>query len=155
MASAPPPSTTVRSTGGTPVNIDQRDRTPEGPLNPRELDYEQRLRASYASAQGLQGPLDGSWTLAVDGDDLYSLELVERSSGVLEGAWRDVRRVGAVNASGFVEDIQRYGGQLTLRFRPDLRDDPFAITLVAGADGRWTGELVRGRDRKSVTLRRN
>jgi hypothetical protein len=92
--------------------------------------------------------------LSADGGDLYSLELVERSSGVLEGAWRDLRRIGAINASGFVDEIQRYGGQLTFRFYP-RGSEPATASLVAGVDGRWTGELVNGKERRNVTLRRN
>lgn len=155
LASAPPPSTNVRPSNGVPVNINERDRTPDSAPTYRELDYEQRLRASYASAQGLQGPLDGTWILAVDGDDLYSMELVDRSSGVLEGVWRDLRRTGSISGSGFVEDIQRYGGQLTFRFQPDAREAPASVTLAAGPDGRWTGELTRGGKHKPIILRRN
>lgn len=155
LASAPPPSTNVRPSNGAPVNINERDRTPDSAPTYRELDYEQRLRASYASAQGLQGPLDGTWILSVDGDDLYTMELVDRSSGVLEGVWRDLRRTGSISGSGFVEDIQRYGGQLAFRFQPDTRDAPAAVTLAAGPDGRWTGELMRGGKRKPIILRRN
>jgi hypothetical protein len=155
LASAPPPSTGVQTGARSPVHIDEHGRTPDAAPTYRELDYEQRLRSSYASAQGLQGPLDGGWTLSVDGDERYFLQLVERSSGLLEGVWRDLRRTGALNASGFVEGIQRYGGQLTFSFRPDGRDELVTATLTAGADGKWSGEMVRGRDRKSITLRRN
>ncbi|HEY3695447.1 hypothetical protein [Phenylobacterium sp.] len=141
-------------TAGTPVHIDELGKTPEGPPSAVEVGYEQRLRASFSSAQGLQGPLDGSWVLSADGGgDLYSLELVDRSSGALEGAWRDLRRAGALNASGFVDDIQRYGGQLTLRFFPHGRE-PAVATLAAGLDGRWAGEFTDGGERRTVTLRR-
>ena len=60
----------------------------------------------------------------------------------------------ALNASGFVDDIQRYGGQLTFRFHP-RGAEPATANLVAGVDGRWTGELVSGKNRSMVTLRRN
>jgi hypothetical protein len=155
VGAAPPPSTNVRPSNGQPVNVNEHDRTPDSAPTYRELDYEQRLRASYASAQGLQGPLDGTWILSVDGEDLYTMELVDRSSGVLEGVWRDLRRTGSISGSGFVDDIQRSGGQLTFRFQPDAREDPSSVTLAAAADGRWTGELTRGGKHKPVILRRN
>jgi hypothetical protein len=141
-------------TSRAPVHIDELGKTPERPPTAVEMGYEQRLRASFSSAQGLQGPLDGSWVLSGPEGDLYSLELVDRTSGVLEGAWRDLRRPGAINASGFVDDIQRYGGQLTLRFYPHGRE-PAVATLMAGVDGRWRGELTDRGARKSVTLKRN
>jgi hypothetical protein len=152
LAALPRPA--PRPSRGAPVHIDELGKTPDGPPTAVEMSYEQRLRASFSSAQGLQGPLDGSWVLAASGGDLYALELVDRSSGVLEGVWRDLRRAGAINASGFVDDIQRYGGQLTLRFFPHGRE-PAVATLAAGVDGQWSGDLTDGGERRTVTLRRN
>ncbi len=143
-----------RRRSDSPVHIDEIDATPEGFPTASEVAYEQRLRSSFASAQGLQGPLDGSWIVSGDGSgDLYSLQLVERSNGLLEGAWRDLQRPGAMDASGFIDDIQRNGGQLTLRFVN--RGEMASANLVAGVDGAWTGEMIRGREKKSITLRRN
>lgn len=144
-----------RARGPAPVHVDETGRSPEAPPSGREIDYEQRLRASFAAAQGMQGPLDGSWTLSADpGGDIYSLELVDRGDRPLEGAWRDLRRAGAVSGSGFLEDAQRYGAQLTFRFRPQGAQ-PVVATLSPRADGRWSGELVEGRERRAVSLRRN
>jgi hypothetical protein len=98
------------------------------------------------------GPLDGSWRLNVEGaGDLYALELVDRG-GPVEGAWRDLRRAG-LNASGFVDDIQRLGSTLTVRFQAPA--GVAEATLSAQADGRWTGEIVDGDRRRPATLRRN
>jgi hypothetical protein len=121
------------------------------------VNYDARLRASFASAQGLQGPLDGGWTLsAVDGGDLYSFQLVDRGGGALEGAWSDLRRVGALGVgSGFLDDVQRYGSQLTLRFAPDGGSGGAVATLTAGLDGRWSGDLTDRGQRRAVVLRRN
>lgn len=139
-----------------PVHLDDLSKTPDRPLTYIDQGYDQRLRSSFASAQGLQGPLDGSWILAADGmGDLYVFELVDRGYGLIEGAWRDLRRKGALTGSGFIDVIERSGSQITLRFAAGPDAAPTAATLTAGADGRWSGELVdQGRSRPA-TLRRN
>lgn len=149
---APPP----RPQASAPVHVDETDRTPDRPLGPTDLGYDSRLRSSFASAQGLQGPLDGSWTLNVQGvGDAYVLELVDRGSGMVEGAWRDLRRKGALDSSGFIDDIQRMGSQLILRFTPRTGGESAQAQLFAGVDGRWTGEISEGGERRTVVLRRN
>jgi hypothetical protein len=138
------------------VHVDETDKTPDRPLGPTDLGYDSRLRASFASAQGLQGALDGSWTLNVQGvGDAYVLELVDRGSGLVEGAWRDLRRKGALDASGFIDDIQRMGSQLTLRFTPRAGGEAAQAQLYAGVDGQWVGEIREGGERRTVVLRRN
>ena len=97
-----------------------------------------------------QGPLDGGWTLAAaEGGDLYAFQLADRGNGVVEGAWRDLRKPGALSASGFVDQIDRVGGEMTLRLGPSV-----VATLQASADGRWTGELAEDGRTRAVTLRR-
>jgi len=148
--SRPPPATS-----GSPVHIEESGRTPDRPLSAYDMSYDARLRASSASAQGMLGPLDGSWTLNVPGiGDLYAFELVDRG-GPLEGAWRDLRRRGSLGASGFVDDIQRFGAVLTLRFSPPQGGEPAVVNLTGQADGRWTGDLAERGERKPVVLRRN
>ncbi|WP_305697325.1 hypothetical protein [Phenylobacterium sp.] len=158
-ASAPvaaPPPAPYRRAVTSPVHVDEVGRSPEAPPNQRDLTYEQRLRASFASAQGMQGPLDGAWTLAAEpGGDLYSMELVDRNGRPLEGAWRDLKRIGAIGGSGFLEDIQRNGSLLTLRFRPRVGAEAAVATLSPGVDGRWSGELLDAAGPRRVTLRRN
>lgn len=155
IAAAPAPRIT-RPPLTAPVHIDEVGKTPDGPPTERDQTYEARIRSSFRSAQGLQGPLDGLWTLSANGvGDLFALDLVDRSGAALEGAWRDLRRVGALGASGFVDDIQRYGGQLTLRFYPHGGTEPAVATLASSPDGRWFGELVDRGERRTVTLRRN
>lgn len=153
----PPPARTYAQPSLTePVQIDEVGRTPESPFAPRDPSYDSRLRSSFASAQGMQGPLDGGWTLsATGGGDLYSFQLVDRSDGYLEGAWRDLRRTGALAGSGFVDVIQRYGSQLTLRFQPSTGGGMVTASLMAGGDGRWAGELTGGGESRAVVLRRN
>ena len=136
--------------------MDEQGRTPDAPPTPSDLNYEGRLRATYNAAQGMQGPLDGRWVLRVNGVDAYYLQLVDKGQGTLEGAWRDPRRVGAVDASGFIDEIQSVGGRLTLRFKP-RRNSPQAVeaTLETTTPGQWSGEVTDRGDRGSATLTRN
>ncbi|HEX5379352.1 MAG TPA: hypothetical protein VFW47_12295 [Phenylobacterium sp.] len=138
-----------------PVQIDETGRTPDAPPSPTDRNYEARMRATFAMSQGLQGPLDGRWVVRDGGSELYDLQLVDKSSGTLEGAWRDPRRKGAANSSGFIDELRRYGGQLTVRFAARPGSDSAVLTLQADADGGWTGELVERGDRRTVTMRRN
>ena len=137
-----------------PVLVEQTGKTPDAPPTPRDMAYDSRIRSSFASAQSFQGALDGGWTLSADGQDLYALQLVDRRDR-LEGVWRDVRRKGSLNASGLVDDIQRQGPDVTLRFTPTPGAPTTVATLHGGADGRWSGELAEGGGRRAVTLRRS
>lgn len=151
---APPVSRRPQLTA--PVTVDEYDKTPEAPLNAAELGYESRLRSSFASAQGMQGPMDGAWVLrARSGETLYSFLLVDKGGGTLEGAWRDPRRRGARDASGFLVDIQRVGAQVTASFYPRPGAGVVTMMLKPGAGGEWSGDLLEGRERTEVTLRRN
>lgn len=151
----PPPPAPRRPLLSAPVTIDEYDKTPEAPLNSVELGYESRLRSSFASAQGMQGPLDGAWMLrSRSGEALYSLLLVDKGNGLLEGAWRDPRRRGSTDASGFLMDIQRVGSQITASFYP--RPGAGIVTIALTSSGAaWSGDLVEGRERTAVTLRRD
>ena len=113
------------------------------------------MRASFNSAQGMQGPLDGAWSLRAGGSDLYDLQLVDSGSGNLEGAWRDPRRRGATDASGFIDIITRVGGQLTIRITPRPGATPAIVMLSADVNGGWSGELNERGEHRSVTLRRD
>jgi hypothetical protein len=115
--------------------------------------YDSRIRSSFASAESFQGPLDGGWTLSEKpGGDHYALQIVDRRDR-LEAVWRNVRRTGSLNASGLVDDIQRTGGEVTLRFT-EAPAPVAVITLREAASGLWAGQLVRGDAVVSVTLRR-
>ena len=111
------------------------------------------LPQSFAAAESFQGPLDGGWTLAEDrAGDRFAFQIVDRRDR-LEAAWRDLRAKDALTTSGLVDDIQRSGGALTLRFM-DGRGAPVSLTLKQASDDRWRGELTRGEDHQPVTLRR-
>ena len=149
LPDAPPP----RPRLDAPAHVEETGKTADAPPTPRDMAYEARIRSSFASAEGFQGPLDGGWALSAGGQDLYALQLVDQRDR-LEGVWRDVRRKGSLNASGLLDDIQRQGLDLTLRFTPRPGAPTAVATLHGGADGRWTGELVEGETRRPVTLRR-
>lgn len=138
-----------------PVHIDEIGKTPEAPPTATDLSYEARMRSSFNSAQGMQGPLDGAWSLKAGGSELYDLQLVDSGSGNLEGAWRDPRRRGATDASGFIDTISRIGGQLIIRLTPRPGAEPTVITLNPDSSGGWSGDLTERGDRRSVTMRRN
>jgi len=153
---SPPPPQPGRAELTAPVHVDETGRSPEAPPTSTDLNYEARMRSSFASAQGLQGPLDGAWTLrAQAGGELYALLLVDKGLGTLEGAWRDPRRRGSTDSSGFLAAVQRNGAQLSVSFYPRPGASAATITLNAGLDGVWTGELAEDGERRAVTLRRD
>jgi len=110
--------------------------------------YESRVRASWASAQSFQGPLDGGWTLAAASGPLYALQLADRGRGSVEGAWRDLRRPGALDASGLIDPADDAGAEVTLRLGGGV------ATLRRGADGRWAGTLDEAGRTQAVNLSR-
>ena len=148
----PPPR---QGRDGVPVQIEETGRTPDNPPTASDRSYEARMRASFAASQGMQGPLDGGWVIRAGASELYELQLVDKTQGLLEGAWRDPRRKGAADASGFVEDIQRNGTQLTVRIQARPGVDPTRIVLEAGSNGDWTGTLTEAGERRAVVMRRN
>lgn len=137
-----------------PVHIEETGKTPDAPPTLRDLAYDTRIKSSFASAQGFQGPLDGGWTLSIGGVDRYALQLVDRSDR-LEGAWRDVRRVGALNGSGLIDAVERSGSDLTVRFSPDAAGPPLVLALHMAGDGRWSGALAGPGATPAATLRRS
>jgi hypothetical protein len=111
-----------------------------------------RIAASSAAAQALQGPLDGTWRLAdAKGRGLYLFQIVDPVTphASLQGAWR----VPDGARSGFVDEVHRGRGSLTLRFRD--RDAFVNIDLHLRRFGEWTGVVRRGAVRFAVTMRRS
>jgi len=111
---------------------------------PAEQVYELRIRASVAAAQGLQGPLDGGWTVRdPEGVALYTLQLVDPASGngPVEGAWRDVRRPGSVGSTGLIDTVERSGEAVVVRFSP-LAGQAAVLTVNPVDETRWSGSLV-------------
>ena len=52
-------------------------------------------------------------------------------------------------------DIQRIGTQVTASFYPRPGGGIATLMLNPGPGGEWSGDLLEGRDRTAVTLRRN
>ena len=144
-ASVRPPAPTL----SRPVHVDETGRSPDAPPSPAQAAYDDRLKSSAASARGFHGPMDGGWTLSGGGRDLYAFQLIDRN-GVVEGAWRDLRRPGALEGSGFIDAVERTGADVTFRFSGG------AVAVLRDAGGRWTGELTEGGRTQAVSLvRRN
>jgi hypothetical protein len=140
---------------GVPTHLEQTGAAPDGPPSLRDMAYESRMRASFASAQSFQGPLDGAWTLTdASGAALYAFQLVDKGKGVVEGAWRDLRPTGGAETSGFIDQIQRSEAGLVLRFAPAAGSPTSVATLQGGYGGQWTGDLLEQGSRKSVSLKR-
>ena len=115
---------------------------------------EAAVKAAFAAAQARRGPLDGRWRLSTpDGQTLYIFQLadpgqspdprsISPSVPVIEGAWRDPRREGAVGGSGFLTNVRRDGADLILRFSQGA--DPARsqlVTLRLRPAGDWAGTL--------------
>jgi hypothetical protein len=139
----PPP----RSTLTAPVFVQETGKNPDAPPSPAEAAYDSRLRSSAASVQGFQGPMDGGWTLSAGGRALYALQLIDRN-GSVEGAWRDLRRAGALDASGFLDAVQRTGADVTFRFSQTT------VAVLRPEGGRWAGQLTEAGRTEAVSLTR-
>ncbi|MEW5683685.1 MAG: hypothetical protein AB1942_02075 [Pseudomonadota bacterium] len=143
--SNPPPE--PRPSHGKPVFIHEAGRTPDGPATAADQAYDARLRMSATAARGFQGPLEGGWTLAAGGRDVFVLQLIDRT-GFVEGAWRDLRRPGALDASGLIDAADRTTGDLTLRFSN-------AVLVLRAAEAGWSGEFTEeGRTETARLIRR-
>jgi hypothetical protein len=127
---------------------------PAAPATPPSTEnYDARVEQSFAAAESFRGPLDGGWTLTAKREGpLYAIRFSD-NHGQLEAAWRDLRRDGALDASGLVEQVERTGDRLTLSFTPaaGVRD---VATLKARRDGAWAGELDENGRKRKVTLRK-
>lgn len=127
-----------------PIPPPETRAIPQGGYVPADQVYEMRVKGSIAAAQNLQGPLDGGWRVTgADGVQIYALQIVDKAGGygVLEGAWRDVRRPGTVGSTGLIEDLRRDGALLVARFSP-RGGQSAVLTLQPTGETRWTGQLV-------------
>jgi hypothetical protein len=130
--------------------VDAPGKLPGPPPSPPDLAYDARLRASAASAESFQGPLDGGWILRAEGEgDVYALQLTDQRDRI-EGAWRDLRRPGDPAASGFLDQIQRTPQGVTMRFTPQAQEP---VTVALGPNLR--GQAEQGGRRYAVSLRRS
>jgi hypothetical protein len=156
----PPPRPLVitpsRPSLDRPVMIDEIGKSPDGPPTPTDLGYESRIRASVASAQGLQGPLDGGWTVRSSyGVAVMSLQLVDRGNGYgqLEGAWRSLD--GPVSKVGLIDSLDRQPAVLTIRITKAPGKPTTVLSLTPASDGSWAGDIMDEYGVHQVTMRRN
>ncbi|MDB5455168.1 MAG: hypothetical protein JWP92_753 [Caulobacter sp.] len=129
--------------------------TPVGTL-PIAQAYDLRIKSSIAAAQGLQGPLDGGWSvIGPDGAPLLALQIVDRGAGdgVLEGAWRDVRKPGAVGSTGLIDSLDHADDTVVAIFSPPGAQNA-QLTLRPLGGARWAGTLVEGGSSLAVTAER-
>lgn len=145
------PAALAQAPAAAPVvgpHVEGPAKLPEpAPTIPDQV-YDSRIRASAAAAEQFQGALDGGWTLAASGQDLYAFELVDKHDA-LEGAWRDLRSVSEPAASGVIELIQRAPPGLLIRFTP-TGEPPVSVALRSNL----RGELEQGGKRVAVRLRK-
>ncbi|ATQ44486.1 hypothetical protein [Caulobacter mirabilis] len=136
-----------------PVMIGESDRRPDAPPTAVDLAYENRIRASVQAAQGLQGPLDGNWTVRDShGTGLYALQLVDKGYGyMLEGAWRSL----AGGRVGLIDNIDRQPTSMTLRITRTPGKAPAVLTLTPRGAADWAGELTDEAGTRPVVMRRN
>jgi hypothetical protein len=139
-----------------PDEADPNHAIPQGGYVPAAEAYDLRVKGSILAAQGLQGPLDGGWSIeGPDGTTLYALQIVDKVGGGtgLEGAWRDVRRAGAVGSTGLVDFVDRAPGGFLARFSP--RPGQIAtLDLTPRGDGSWSGKLNENGVETRVTAHR-
>jgi hypothetical protein len=141
-----------------PPTLEQTGVSPDGPPSPSDIAYENRIRASLAAAQSLQGPLDGPWTLFdAKGQALYVFQLVDPAGGrgPLEGVWRDPHRTPGGDGIGVVDFMQRAGARVSLLFAPHADGAAIAIQLQPDPLGGWRGQIIENGQARAVVMRRN
>lgn len=151
VTALPAPAQTPRAKplpSGDPIDALLNGHTvdPDEPDTATEKAYAGRLRASGAAARSFRGPLEGGWSLMSGGREVYVLELADRN-GVVEGAWRDPRRVGVPDGSGYIDAIERSADTLTVHIGP-------VTATLHNARGAWAGDLAQAGRTQPVTLRR-
>lgn len=163
-AALPPPAAATASPDApeTPATRPDESAPPADPL----ADDAQGLtvESAYRAAQDRRGPLDGRWRLSDGaGAPLFDFQLADPGAAPspaaadpdhpeIEGAWRDLRREGALAASGFLTSVRREGEALELTFSEGPRTVRIRLTPVSGAG--WRGELDEGAGPRAVFLER-
>lgn len=109
--------------------------------------FDARMAASYAAAERLQGPLDGTWRLKTSrGRLLYVIQISDPpGGGGLHAAWRDPAVTGMAGV-GPVETIAETRGALRLGFGQE------AAVLHRDPRGGWRGYLTRDGQARPVRL---
>jgi len=151
---SPSPAPTPESTGEEP----QTGPAPadvQGQGAEAQEAWEARLHAAYDNAEARQGPLDGRWRLAgVGGDELFVFVLSDTGAPDLVGAWRDVRRGGGSDGSGYLSITGRTADGIAIRFTEPGASAETIIQLRPTADGSWGGEMTESGAVRSVAMSR-
>lgn len=157
LVMSPPPRTAPgRPSLDRPVMVDETGKSPDGPPTMLDLTYESRIRGSAAASQGLQGPLDGGWTIRTEtGAPVLSLQLVDRGQGYgqLEGAWRSLD--APVSRVGLIDSLDRQPAILTIRITRAPGKATTVLSLTPNADGTWRGDLMDDAGVRPVVMKRN
>lgn len=154
-AEPPSPAPEPNTPQPSPPPVVASPSSPETSPEQRARMYKSGVRSSFQARQSRQGPLDGRWVLNdPDGKGLYMLQLADPGAGrgPVEGAWRDLGRQGAADASGFLISADRSGQTLVLTFE---EGNSCVVTLMLGADGRWTGALRTANRNQPVVMTRS
>ena len=169
-APAPPPAAQPEPSPAAPV-------APVAPVAPIDEEGapvqngqanigESQIRTNFQAAEAARGSLDGRWrlTLPDGGQTLYVFQFSDSGgapdarattpmSPQVEGAWRDMRRPDALNASGMFETVRRDGGKLTVVFDEGQPPQPQTLVLQPAGDA-WTGDLTIGGVQTKVAMTR-
>jgi hypothetical protein len=138
-----------------PARIEDTAVSPDGPLREPDRNYENRVLSNFQATQNRQGPFDGRWTVTGSAGDMFVLQLTDPGDGgVIEGAWRDVRRAGQGRA-GLIDSITREGDLVTVRFVEAGSTSPVEVRLRSPQPGGWLGEASTPEGgRQSVVMHR-
>jgi hypothetical protein len=140
QAPAPPPPAAPAPSGQRAPRIDDKTVAPDGPLREPDVNYQNRVLSNFQASQGRQGPFDGRWTVSGSAGDMFVLQLTDPGEGGrIEGAWRDVRRVGG-GRSGLIDSITRDGDMVIVNFVETQGGAPVEVRLRSPQPGGWLGE---------------
>jgi hypothetical protein len=150
---APPPVTPTPA-APTPASPALQPDEPDAPAVDVPGQPPAKISDAYNAAESRLGPLDGTWrVIGQAGEVLYVLQLDDPGGGGdLDGAWRDPRRLGAGDSTGFLAAVRRVGDDLEIRFEGGLFPKRIALKPVAG--GGWAGELIHDGPKQAVTMKR-
>ena len=159
VVGAPAPATVPAAPVAPPAATGEEPTTAQ----PDQSNFgEAQVLAGVAAAETARGPLDGRWRVSlVDGQPLYVFQISDsggvpdaRSIEPIEGAWRDLRRPNALDASGVFAVVRRDQEQLSIVFYEGVGEEAETLRLDAAGQA-WTGELVTAGTRSKVVMTRN
>ena len=130
------------------------------------MDIAAAIREAYINAENQQGPLDGRWRLSTtQGVAIFAFVFADTggapsprastpSNPDIEGAWRDLGREGAADASGLLADVRHVADGVEIHFYSPGASGAVMVTLHRGEGGVWSGVLVQAGGSTPVTMTR-